>query len=138
MRDKEYFLARIAAEREAAERATSEEGRISSSPNFMRSRWRAAARRSRCLPKKTDGRHCLTKASLARFASLANARRVARYNVYSIDDHGAISGERTIDAVSDDEAIFAVRSMQRPLETQIWVGDRRIATILPYRAAATD
>ena len=27
MRDKEYFLARIAAEREAAERATSEEAR---------------------------------------------------------------------------------------------------------------
>lgn len=75
---------------------------------------------------------------MARFASLANARRVARYNVYSIDDHGAISGERTIDAVSDDEAIFAVRSMQRPLETQIWVGDRRIAIIPPHKTAARE
>ena len=60
------------------------------------------------------------------------------YSIYSVDENGSISGQRSIDAINDDDAIFAVRSMQRPLETQIWVGDRRIATILPYRAAATD
>jgi len=63
---------------------------------------------------------------------------MARYNVYSIDEHGSISGERVIEAVSDDEAIFDVRSMQRPLETQIWKGDRRIATIPPFRAITSD
>jgi len=57
------------------------------------------------------------------------------YSVYSIDKDGSISGERKIDAINDDEAIFDVRSMQRPLETQIWKGDRRIATVPPYRAA---
>ena len=56
-----------------------------------------------------------------------------RYSVYSVDRLGAISGQRTLDATSDEEAIFAVRSMQRPLETEIWVRDRRIATIPPYR-----
>ena len=59
------------------------------------------------------------------------------YNVYSIDEQGSISGERTIDAVSDDEAIFVVRSMRRPLETQIWVRDRRIATVPAYKATGT-
>lgn len=63
---------------------------------------------------------------------------MARYNVYSIDHDGSISGERLIDAVSDDEAIFAVRSMRRPIETQIWVGDRRIATVPPFRTADSD
>lgn len=74
----------------------------------------------------------LTIASLAHFASLANALRMPRYSVYSVDEHGSISGQRTLDAVGDDEAIFAVRSMQRPLETQIWDGDRRIARIPPH------
>jgi hypothetical protein len=55
------------------------------------------------------------------------------YSVYSVDEDGSISGQRTLDAVSDDEAIFAVRSMKRPIETQIWHRDRRIATIPPYR-----
>jgi hypothetical protein len=55
------------------------------------------------------------------------------YSVYSVDEHGSISGQRTIDAINDDDAIFAVRAMQRPLETQIWKGDRRIATIPPFR-----
>lgn len=63
---------------------------------------------------------------------------MARYNVYSIDEDGSISGERTLDAMNDDEAIFTVRSMQRPLETQIWVADRRIAKIPPYKAAGSD
>ena len=63
---------------------------------------------------------------------------MARYNVYSIDEHGAISGERMIDAASDDEAIFAVRSMQRPIETQIWNRDRRIATVPAYRAVGRE
>jgi hypothetical protein len=55
------------------------------------------------------------------------------YSVYSVDEHGSISGQRTLDAVSDEEAIFAVRSMQRPLETEIWDRDRRIATVPAYR-----
>ena len=55
------------------------------------------------------------------------------YSVYSVDEKGSISGQRTLDAVSDEEAVFAVRSMQRPLETQIWDRDRRIATVPAYR-----
>ena len=60
------------------------------------------------------------------------------YSVYSVDEDGSISGQRTLHASSDDEAIFAVRSMQRPIETQIWDRDRRIATIPPYRRAGGD
>ena len=60
------------------------------------------------------------------------------YNVYSVDEHGSISGQRSIDAINDDDAIFAVRSMQRPLETQIWVRDRRIATVPAYKAGGSD
>ena len=60
------------------------------------------------------------------------------YNVYSVDEHGSISGQRSIDAINDDEAIFDVRSMQRPLETQIWIGDRRIATVPAYMAGGSD
>ena len=59
------------------------------------------------------------------------------YTVYSVDEEGSISGQRTLDAAGDDEAIFAVRSMQRPVETEIWHRDRRIATIPGYRASRT-
>jgi hypothetical protein len=59
------------------------------------------------------------------------------YSVYSVDEKGSISGQRTLDAVSDEEAVFAVRSMQRPIETEIWDRDRRIATIPPYRPAGS-
>ena len=51
------------------------------------------------------------------------------YQVYSIDARGGICGDRTIEASNDDEAIFAVRSMARQLETQIWDRDRRVARI---------
>jgi hypothetical protein len=56
------------------------------------------------------------------------------YRVYSIDDHGRITGDRTIDAQNDDEAVFAVRSMQRPLNTEVWDHDRRVAKIPAYSA----
>jgi len=59
---------------------------------------------------------------------------VPSYSIYSVDEHGSISGQRSIDAINDEDAVFAVRAMQRPLETQIWKGDRRIASIPPYRA----
>jgi hypothetical protein len=53
--------------------------------------------------------------------------------VYSIDPGGAISGERRIEAAGDDEAVFTVKAMQRPLETQIWDGDRRVARIAAHQ-----
>lgn len=56
------------------------------------------------------------------------------YHVYSVDEHGSISGNRTIEAANDDEAVFAVRSMQRQLETEIWDRDRRVARIPGHRA----
>lgn len=56
------------------------------------------------------------------------------YQVYSVDAHGSISGNRTIEAANDDEAVFAVRSMQRPLETEIWDRDRRVARVPGHRA----
>lgn len=56
------------------------------------------------------------------------------YQVYSVDENGSISGNRTIEAANDDEAVFAVRSMQRPLETQIWDRDRRVARVPGHRA----
>jgi hypothetical protein len=52
-----------------------------------------------------------------------------KYQVYSIDEGGAITGNREIEAASDDEAIFAVRAMQRPLYTEVWYGDRRVARV---------
>jgi hypothetical protein len=51
------------------------------------------------------------------------------YRVYSIDETGRICGDRMIEAVNDDEAIFAVRSMQRQHKTEVWDRDRRIARI---------
>ncbi|WP_028970737.1 hypothetical protein [Sphingomonas sp. URHD0057] len=51
------------------------------------------------------------------------------YHVYSVDPQGSITGDRTIRANSDDDAIFEVRAMQRALETQIWDKDRRVARI---------
>ena len=57
------------------------------------------------------------------------------YSIYSVDQDGSISGQRNLDASSDEEAIFAVRSMQRPVETEIWDRDRRIAMVPPYRPA---
>jgi len=56
------------------------------------------------------------------------------YQVYSIDERGSICGDRTIEATNDDEAMFAVRSMGRQLETQIWDRDRRVARIPGARA----
>ena len=56
------------------------------------------------------------------------------YHVYSVDEQGGICGDRTLEAENDDEAIFAVRSMGRSLETQIWDRDRRVARI-PGRPA---
>ena len=54
---------------------------------------------------------------------------MTQYRVYSIDPQGRISGDRVIEAASDDEAIFAVRSMQRELNTEVWHGDRRVGRI---------
>lgn len=51
------------------------------------------------------------------------------YRVYSIDEGGRITGERTIEAADDDEALFAVRSMQRALNTELWYRDRRVARV---------
>jgi len=51
------------------------------------------------------------------------------YQVYSVDAQGGICGDRMLQAENDDEAIFAVRSMGRQLETQIWDRDRRVARI---------
>ena len=51
------------------------------------------------------------------------------YHVYSVDERGSLFGDRTLEARNDDEAIFAVRSMGRQLETQIWDRDRRVARI---------
>lgn len=56
------------------------------------------------------------------------------YHVYSVDEHGSISGNRTIEAANDDEAVFAVRSMQRPVETEIWDRDRRVARVPAHPA----
>jgi len=51
------------------------------------------------------------------------------YQVYSVDERGGICGDRTIEAENDDDAVFAVRSLQRKLETQIWDRDRRVARV---------
>jgi hypothetical protein len=55
-----------------------------------------------------------------------------KYRVYSVDGRGGISGDRMIDAKDDDDAIFAVRSMQRVLDTEVWDLDRRVAKIRGY------
>jgi hypothetical protein len=54
---------------------------------------------------------------------------VKKYRVYSITEDGSVTGNREIEAASDDEAIFAVRAMQRPLYTEVWYGDRRVARV---------
>ena len=52
-----------------------------------------------------------------------------QYQVYSIDPEGRITGNRVIEAANDDEAIFAVRSMKRQLDTEVWRRDQRLARI---------
>jgi hypothetical protein len=51
------------------------------------------------------------------------------YRVYSVDGNGRIHGDRTLAAADDDDAIFAVRAMGRPDNTEIWLQDRRVAKI---------
>ena len=51
------------------------------------------------------------------------------YQVYSIDPEGRITDNRVIEAANDDEAIFAVRSMKRQLDTEVWRRDRRLARV---------
>jgi hypothetical protein len=63
---------------------------------------------------------------------------VREYRVYSIDECGRITGERTIEAQSDDDALFDVRSMQRPLMTELWLGDRRIGRVPPRATVAQE
>ena len=52
-----------------------------------------------------------------------------QYQIYSIDPEGRISGDRLVHADGDSEAILTVRSMRRPLNTEIWHGDRRVGRI---------
>ena len=59
---------------------------------------------------------------------------MAQYRIYSVNDDGGIFGDRLIEAVSDEDAVFAVRSMQRPFPCEIWQRDRRIAKVPPYKA----
>ncbi|HEX8839486.1 MAG TPA: hypothetical protein VF750_03335 [Sphingomicrobium sp.] len=54
------------------------------------------------------------------------------YQIYSIDERGTIVGNRVIEAEGDDEAVFAVRSMQRPHNTEVWCRDRRIGRVPGY------
>lgn len=54
------------------------------------------------------------------------------YQVYSIDERGIIVGNRVIEAPSDEEAVFAVRSMQRPHPTEVWYRDRRVGKVPGY------
>jgi hypothetical protein len=52
-----------------------------------------------------------------------------KYRVYSVNPNGQIHGDRFVSAADDEDAIFAVKSMQRPDNTEIWLQDRRIAKI---------
>lgn len=52
-----------------------------------------------------------------------------KYRVYSVSSNGQIHGDRSLNAADDNDAIFAVKSMQRPDDTEIWLLDRRIAKI---------
>lgn len=52
-----------------------------------------------------------------------------KYRVYSVNSNGQIHGDRFVNASDDEDAIFAVKSMQRPDNTEIWLQDRRIARI---------
>jgi hypothetical protein len=54
---------------------------------------------------------------------------VKKYRIYSLDESGRISGEREIEAENDQDAIFSARSMQRPLITEVWDRDMRVARI---------
>ena len=56
---------------------------------------------------------------------------MAEYRVYSLSANGSIVGDRTIEAVDDDEAVFAARAMKRPEGCEVWKGDRRVARVPP-------
>lgn len=61
-----------------------------------------------------------------------------KYQVYGIDDAGGIVGHRWITAQSDEDAIAAVRTFERPYECQIWRGDWRVAKVPAYRPKRLD
>ena len=56
------------------------------------------------------------------------------YRIYSLDSRGRIVGDREIDAENDEEAVFAARSLQRTLVTEVWSRDRRVGRVPPYTA----
>lgn len=60
---------------------------------------------------------------------------VKTYRIYSVDSRGRIWGDREIEAENDEEAIFAARSLQRTLVTEVWSRDRRIAKVPPFTPA---
>ena len=51
------------------------------------------------------------------------------YRIYCVDPLGRISHDRMIEAKDHADAVAAVRSFQRPAETEIWLHDRRIAKV---------
>jgi hypothetical protein len=60
---------------------------------------------------------------------------VKTYRIYSVDSRGRIVGDREIEAENDEEAIFAARSLQRTLVTEVWSRDRRIGRVPPFTPA---
>ena len=58
------------------------------------------------------------------------------YQVYSIDLQGRIVGDREMEAENDEEAVFAARSLQRALVTEVWSRDRRIGRVPPFMPSA--
>ena len=54
------------------------------------------------------------------------------YRIYSLDSRGRIVGDRDLDAATDEEAVFAARSLQRTLATEVWSRDRRVGRIPPF------
>jgi len=60
---------------------------------------------------------------------------VRTYRIYSVDSRGRIVGDREIEAENDEEDIFAARSLQRTLVTEVWSRDRRIGRVPPFTPA---
>ena len=57
------------------------------------------------------------------------ASGVKKYQVYSVAPDGGIVAHRFIHAYCDEDAIAAVRSMQRQFNTEIWHVDRRVGRV---------
>ena len=58
------------------------------------------------------------------------------YRLYCLSGTSKITSAEWLEAKSDDEAIVLVRAMKRPIDCELWHGNRLVGRIPAFGAAA--